>query len=283
MKIRNLNPIQIKIPQVRVTSYFDAETLELFKHSIREIGIQQPILCAFDGENYWVIDGKNRLEEARLNGMKTIPVAIVEADMKRILLKNLTINTLRGKVKPTEMLRVVHALVEEHGLSTDEVAQQSGLRRDYIEKLLSIAKCHEKVVAALDENLISVSHAYEISRVGDEGVQERLLGQVLSYRVNVRDLKDIVDETLRILAERERKTEARSPAAEVKIPTVKCNFCEQDWPLRRVAGFNLCISCYAIANEAIKQKLDEIRIQAQAERERQRAKLAEAATTPREG
>lgn len=259
MKIVELDPRILKLPSVRVTSYFDSETLELFKHSVREVGVQQPLLVAYDGRDYWVIDGKNRLEEALLNGVEKVPCAVVKCGMKDVLLKNLTLNVLRGKVKPTEQLQVIAELNKTYGMSIDEISKASGLRRDHVEKLLSIARCSDKVITALDEGLISVSHAYEISRVDDRDVQERLLAQTITYRVSSKDLRDIVTETLKILRERREKPAEEAAPARVTIPTVRCEFCGQDWPVKRVAGVNVCMSCYSIAVEAVQHAIEQLK------------------------
>jgi len=76
-KIKSISTDKIKIPEVRVSSIFDDETHSLFKESIRELGALQPILVAWDGEDYWLIDGLHRLEEYKLNNRKTIPAAVI--------------------------------------------------------------------------------------------------------------------------------------------------------------------------------------------------------------
>jgi len=282
MKLRYLNPKDIKIPDVRVTSYFDEELRGLFQHSIRELGIQEPILVAKDDSSWILVDGKNRLEEALLNGITSIPCAIMEISLSEVLLKNLTLNTLRGKVKPKEMLKVVNTLYEEYHMEIDEIASKSGLRRDHVEKLLSIARCTDRIIAALDENLISVSHAYEISQIEQPDVQERLLGQCLQYRLNVKDLHDIVQETKRILLQRRAERAEGGVKAQIEIPTARCELCEQNWPIKRVAGVNLCVGCYGIAQEAVREKIAELRIKSEAELEKQRARLAEATKSQQE-
>jgi len=282
MKLRYLNPKEIKIPDVRVTSYFDEEVRGLFQHSVRELGIQEPILVAREDTTWILIDGRNRLEEALLNGLNQIPCAVVEASLSEVLLKNLTLNTLRGRVKPTEMLKVLNTLYSEYKNQIEEISSRSGLRRDHVEKLLSIAKCTDRVIAALDESLISVSHAYELSQVGEPEVQERLLGQCLQYRLNVRDLRDIVQETKRILTQKRAERAEGKPRAPIEIPTAVCELCEQQWPLKRVAGVNVCVGCYGIAQEAVRQKISELRIRAEAEREKQRARVAEAVKSDEE-
>ena len=64
---------KIKIPKTRVTSYFEGEALELFKHSIQQVGVLQPLLVAQDGDEYYVIDGYNRLQQPSPPGWKQCP------------------------------------------------------------------------------------------------------------------------------------------------------------------------------------------------------------------
>jgi ParB/RepB/Spo0J family partition protein len=282
-RLAKLDPRIVKIPEVRVTSYFDDELKELFKHSIKEVGVQQPILVAFDGNDYWVIDGRNRLEEARLQGLSEIDAVVIKADMKTVLLKNLSLNVLRGKLKPTEMLQVVNELYSKYNMDIDTIARQSGLRRDYVEKLLSIAKCSPAVITALDEGKISVGHAFEISRVQDFEVQERLLAMTNAYNFTVKYLHDVVDETLKVLEERKKAPKAEKKKAEPKIPTAKCEFCGQEWPIRKVTSVTICVSCYGIAHEATHQKLEELKAQAQAAREAFKQQIAAAVPSDEEG
>jgi len=241
---------------------------QLLRDSVQTMGIMQPLLVMQDGENYLLVDGYNRLQQAKLANLKTVPCAVVEGDLKTVMLQNLGLNYMRGKVHPTEMLQVVSYLSENYGLSIDEIANQSGLRRDLVEKLLSISRCDPAVVAALDAGEITLTHAHEISRLPDHEAQKRLLNQVLIYKINTKDLREIVNETLRLLQQKQQKQQAEqaqeTQAQPIQIPTVKCHLCEQEWPVRKVAGFNLCMQCYAIAQQAVQQHLQQL-IQAAAE------------------
>lgn len=263
---------KIKIPKTRVTSYFEGEALELFKHSIQQVGVLQPLLVAQDGDEYYVIDGYNRLQQALAAGLETVPCVVIKANLKEVMLQNLILNVARGRVKPTEMLQVVATLSEEYGMDADEIARLSGLRKDYIYKLLDIAKCDPEVIAALDDGKISVSHAAEIARVRDPDVQKRLLGITLQYRLPHKDLHEVVNETLQRLEAAKQKQQQepeQNIAQPVEIPTVQCALCGQDWPVKKVSGVNLCIACYAIAQQAVQQQLQQLIQQAQAAREQQ--------------
>jgi len=266
--IKNVPVDKIIVPKIRVTSYYDPEMAELLRDSVQTVGIMQPLLVAEDGENYVLIDGYNRLQQAKIANLKTVPCAVIQGDLKTVLLQNLGLNYMRGKVRPTEMLQVVAYLSENYGLDIDQISAQSGLRRDLVEKLLAISRCDPAVVSALDAGEISLTHAHEISRLPDPEAQKRLLNQVLIYKINTKDLREIVNETLQLLQQKQQKQQQQqtteSEPQPVKIPTIKCHLCEQEWPVRKVAGFNLCMQCYAIAQQAVQQHLQQL-IQAAAE------------------
>lgn len=259
-RLSHVDPNKIKIPKVRVTSTWPPEFLEMLKSSIEAEGIQQPILVAQDGKNLVLIDGLHRVEEAKLQGMKRVPCVIITASMKEILLKNLYMNRLRGGVKASEMVKVITTLRNEHGMTSEDVARATGLRRDYIEKMLQTSKAAPEVLEALDREEIGVGHAYEISRVDNRDVQLRLLSQLFTYRLTVKDLRKVVNETIGILKRREvieKKPKAPEPTS---IPTVACHLCGLEWPIRKVVGINVCMGCYAICHEAITKAKKEGRI-----------------------
>ncbi|MEM4469072.1 MAG: ParB/RepB/Spo0J family partition protein [Candidatus Nezhaarchaeales archaeon] len=273
-RLKSIPVDKILVPETRVTSFFDDETLQLFKESVKEVGIVQPLLVAFDGQNYILIDGYNRLMEAKAQGMKEVECVVIDADVKQVLLKNLSLNVLRGKVKPTQMLDVVRTLHKEFGMDVDSIARESGLRRDYVEKLLAISELSEDVIAMLDDGLLSVSHAYEISRVKDKDVQERLAAQVVKYRLSVKDLRDVVDKTLEILKARQERREEEKPKAKLEIATTTCDLCDQEWPIKKVRSLNICISCFGIATEAVKARIKELKEEAERARELEKQRIA---------
>jgi len=262
-RIVYLDPNKIKTPDVRVTSTWDPELLEMFKKDIEGSGIEQPLLLAKEGKTFWLVDGLHRLEEAKLQGLKRVPCVIREMGMRDVLLKNLKLNRLRGGTKASEMVRVMNELQSKHGLGIDDIVKETGFRRDYVEKLLETARAEAEVLEALDREEISVSHAWEISRVPNRDIQLRLLGQVFTYRLAAKDLHNVVDETIEILHKREAQPkQARAPEP-TAIPTVKCHLCENEWPIRKVVGINICMACYGIAHEAITKAKKEGRIPSQ--------------------
>jgi ParB family chromosome partitioning protein len=259
-RLAQVDPYSIEVPEVRITSTWPPELLEMLKASIQAEGIQQPILLAKEKNKLWLIDGLHRLEEAKLQGLKKVPCVVIEASLKDVLLKNLYMNRLRGGVKASEMVKVVTTLRNEHGLTSEDIARETGLKRDYIEKLLETSRATGEVLEALDREEISVGHAWEIARVPNKDVQLRLLGQVFTFRLTVKDLHNVVEETLEIIKRREELPKHPKAPEPTAVPTVRCHLCENEWPLRKVVGINVCMSCYGIAHEAVQAAKKEGRI-----------------------
>ena len=88
---------KIIIPQVRVTSYYDPEMEQLLRDSVQTMGIMQPLLVMQDGENYLLVDGYNRLQQAKLANLKTVPCAVVEGDLKTVMLQTLGLITCAAR------------------------------------------------------------------------------------------------------------------------------------------------------------------------------------------
>jgi len=241
----------------------------MFKDSIATMGIQAPIVCVREGSVYWLVDGLHRLQEAKLQDMRSVPVVCVEGTMKDVLLKNLVMNRLRGKVRASQMVQVIEELREKHGMSLDDIAKTSGLSMRHLERLVSIGQAGGPVWDALDKEQLSVAQAYEISRVPKEDSRERLVKMAIMYDIPAKDLRDICEDTIKLLREREAK-EAEAPEKPVKeIPPslIKCHFCEEDRPIERVKGFNICYYCFGIAYSEIKKRLAEVEEKAKREEE----------------
>jgi len=271
-RLREVDPAEIIVPDVRITADWDPELYNMFRDSVKEMGIQEPILCVEEQGKLILVDGLHRLQEAKLQGLRKVRAVIIPGTLKDAMLKNLVLNRLRGKTKTSELTRVVLHLLEKYQVSLEELSK-TGLSRDYLEKILFIYnQAIPEVKRALDEERISVSHAALIAKVPKPESQKRLLVMVQTYNLKVDDLRDIVEETIRILNE-QAKAQAQAPAPVPPPPaedTVKCHLCEKERPISKVRGFNICIYCWAIAERAVRERLRE-----EEEREARKQQLAQ--------
>mgnify|MGYP001597680377 CR=1 FL=1 len=213
MKLRQVQVDLIDVPLVRVTAQYDEEMLALLKDSLAAMGTINPIILVGNGDRYEVVDGLHRLQEARARGEKTIPSVVYEGGPKEALLKNLVLNKVRGKTKASEMVAVIKELWTTHGLSSDEIAMNTGLTRDYIERLQRISQASPSVQEALDREIIGVGHAYELARMPFHAQQEEFVAKMQVWRWTVKDLKAQVDLIVAMTEQRQAQGGLATPPA----------------------------------------------------------------------
>ncbi len=243
VRIEKFNPFDIMVPEVRVTSRFDEDTLSEFKRSIGADPNAVYIVCAMIDGKPVLVDGLHRLTEALHSHWPTIDVALVDGDMIDVLTLNLKLDHLRGKHPPSEMVKVIDALTSEYGLDSEKIAKKTGLSREYIEKLQSIAKVTPLIRAALDEDKIKVGHAYALTKLTDPVVQETVFYQQQLYHWGVKELELYIVDLLGIKPP--PPTGAGEPPVVVKI---KCAYCGEEHDPRdgKIANPNTCQSCAGI-------------------------------------
>ena len=258
MKVQHIAPQDLKIPEVRITSAFDDEIYEMFKDDIEKAGISQPLLIAKHEGDLWVIDGKNRRDEALLQGLKTVPCIVVEMSIKDLQLRNLVMNRLRGKTKVSEEVTVIRDLNENYGCGIEEIVERTGMSQERVEQLLQIGGAAPEVWEALDDGRIKVCHAFQLARIVDRTPQVRMLQYVLNVRTNCKDLKEAVEDALRMIAERakgENKPEAIAPPP---LPVSKCSICKHDNPVNEMVAPPMCRSCFARAITAYDERKESV-------------------------
>jgi len=253
MKIVNLDPNVIKIPSIRVTSFWDPNEYEVFKASLDADGQAQPIICVKEGETFWLVDGLHRLEEAKLKAWPKIVVAYKEGTLVDAKVRNLYMNRLRGKTKASEEVALIKSLLEEDHLTLEDIEKRTGLSRDVIEQRQAIGLALPEVQEALDQEIIPVGTAYHLSRLPAGPGQLKLLMALLQHipPMPTKQVGAIVDESLRIITERNKADD--SPQVQIPVPTFKCKLCEQKWPEGDVIGVNVCQTCLGVAKDYIQQ------------------------------
>ena len=244
MKLRNVDPHSIKVPEVRVTAQFDEELYQQFKDSIAKVGSVAPPICYEVEKELVLCDGLHRLQEAINNGESTISVVVIPGDMVDVLTKNIFLDHLRGKTPVSQMVTVIKTLHQEYNLDSDQIKEKTGLTRDYIEKLVRISEASPVVLDALDRGVIGVGHAFELSRLPYPIQQEEILARHQVWRFTVKELHDQIDAVLR---ERENIKQAPPPTTKGEPPPppqYACEGCHQIIEPRYLRPVMLCPNCF---------------------------------------
>lgn len=248
MKLKKVSPLDVKVPEVRVTSVFDEEMKQMLQGSIKQVGLVAPIICCEVEAEFILVDGLHRLQEAIAQGWKTIDVAVIDGDMIDVLTKNIMIDHVRGKHPVSQMVKVIEALWKEYKLDSEQIAAKTGFSRDYVEKLQLISELTPMCRQALDEGRIGVGHAAALTRLKDPIKQDTVLQQLLMYRWGVKELEQYIKDVLAIVEQPQPAQVASQPAAPAKV---RCRYCGEEHDPFNIAAPPTCVGCSGILLNAI--------------------------------
>lgn len=172
----------------------DQDDLTELADSIRENGIIQPLIVTQSSKegNFLLIAGERRLRAARLAGLHSVPVIIREASEQEQLEIALVENIQRADLTPLEAAEAYRQLVEDFGLTHEEVAQRVGKNRVTVTNTLRLLNLPDTVKECLAGGRISEGHARALLSLPSDEVKEAVLESILKRELNVRQTEKFV-------------------------------------------------------------------------------------------
>ena len=174
-------------------SVFDEETMAALTASIREVGVIQPVLVRrLDDDQYELVAGERRWRAAKRAGFPTIP-AIVRAvsDMgtvEQALIENLH----RQDLNPLEEAGAYQQLIEDFGLTHEQLSIKVGKSRVAITNTLRLFQLPPSVQKLVSEGQLSAGHARALLGTPDRAFQEALARRAVADQLSVRAVEDAV-------------------------------------------------------------------------------------------
>jgi len=174
------NPDQ---PRVR----FDDEALEALSRSIATSGVVQPLIAReLSDKSYELIAGERRWRAARMAGLDRVPVIVRDSDEAARMEVALIENMVREDLNPIEEARACAALVEDLGLSKEDLGKRVGRSRPQISNLIRLLDLPDDVQEMLEAGEISEGHGKAILRVQDHAGRRELARAVVAGGWSVR-------------------------------------------------------------------------------------------------
>ncbi|MCF0120341.1 MAG: ParB/RepB/Spo0J family partition protein [Oscillospiraceae bacterium] len=199
-------------------SNFSEPELNELAESIREHGVLQPLTVrALSGGFYQIIAGERRWRAARLAGIDKVPVRIVTADDKRATELAMVENLQREGLDPIEEARGYRTLMEEYGLTQEQVAQKVSKSRPVIANALRLLALPLPVIKMLEDGDLSAGHARALVSLDDDLTIVKAAERVVKDGLNVRETEALAK---RIMKE---KLKAALP----EEPTIKVDYLGQ--------------------------------------------------------
>lgn len=195
---------------------FDEEAVEELAASIRAVGVLQPVVVRRSGNGYQLVVGERRWRAARLAGLERIPAIVRDSEDGSMLRDALIENLQRQDLNALEEAAAFRALLDEGGLTHEELAAQVGKSRAAISNALRLLGLAPGVQQRLRSGSITPAHARAIAALADSASQERAAARVVAEGLSVRATEDLVRALAASgtkLATRAGRTRAKPPAS----------------------------------------------------------------------
>ncbi|WP_122819158.1 ParB/RepB/Spo0J family partition protein [Nocardioides pantholopis] len=179
--------------RVQPRTVFDEDAMAELVHSIREIGLLQPVVVRRVGEDaYELVMGERRWRASQEAGKDTIPAIVRETDDTDMLRDALLENLHRAELNPLEEASAYAQLLDDFGCTHEELATRIGRSRPQISNTLRLLRLEPAVQRRVAAGVLSAGHARALVSVEDAGLQDRLAQRVVSEGISVRGLEEIV-------------------------------------------------------------------------------------------
>jgi ParB family transcriptional regulator, chromosome partitioning protein len=185
-------PVQLIAPNPsQPRRVFEEEPLVALAESLRERGVLQPVLVRpLPGGRYELIAGERRWRAAQLAGLESVPAMVRPDDDAASLELALIENMAREDLNPLEEARACAALIEDLGLTREEVGRRVGRSRVTISNLLRLLELPDLALMLLEDASLSEGHGRALLMAPDHDARRRLAREAASKGWSVRQTEE---------------------------------------------------------------------------------------------
>jgi ParB family chromosome partitioning protein len=187
-ELRELDVTQIEPNPDQPRARFDAAGIDALAGSIGSVGLLQPLIVRpLDDGRYELVAGERRWRAAQKAGIARVPAVVRTSPEDERLQAALIENMVREDLNPVDEARACAALVDDLGISKEELARRVGRSRAAISNLIRLLDLPDPVLTLLERGELSEGHGRAILQVGDQDGRTRLAKQAAAEGWSVRD------------------------------------------------------------------------------------------------
>ena len=204
-------PVELITPNAQQPrKRFEPEALQALADSLAQSGVLQPVLVRpVAGGTYELVAGERRWRAAQLAGIREIPALVRARDDASTLEVALVENMARQDLNPMEEARAVAALVEELGLTREQVGRRVGRSRVAVSNLLRLLDLPDEAVELLEDGALTEGHGRALLLAADHADRRRLAREAAAEGWSVR----VTEARARSAAEPARRPASQGRAA----------------------------------------------------------------------
>jgi ParB family chromosome partitioning protein len=193
--------------------HFDADKLNELAQSIKEHGLQQPLLVTpsrIPGE-YELIAGERRLRACKLLGKTEIPVIVRDVTDKQSFHIAIIENIQRHDLNPVEEAKAYKKLRDEFGHTQEDLARILGKDRSVVANTIRLLQLPQEVQEFITSGQLSAGHGRMLAGLADAKQQQELAARIIADKLTVRDIEKLVSQS---------KMSSKTKAAKKALPKI---------------------------------------------------------------
>jgi len=176
---------------------FREEALEELARSIRVSGIVQPLIVRRIGARFQLIAGERRWRAAQKASLLRVPVVVRDVPEETALEMTLVENLQREDLNPIEQAHAFQLLVDEFGLTQEQVAERTGKDRATIANAVRLLKLEESIQDLLEEGRLTAGHGRALLAISDVKTRLALSKRIARGGMTVRQVERLASRTAR--------------------------------------------------------------------------------------
>ncbi|HHW01362.1 MAG TPA: ParB/RepB/Spo0J family partition protein [Thermoanaerobacterales bacterium] len=181
---------------------FDEQKLNELADSIKEHGILQPVILRKKAGTYELVAGERRWRAAQKAGIEKIPAIIKDLSDSDVMEIALIENLQREDLNPLEEAAAYKKLIEEFGMTQEELSKRVGKSRSQIANTVRLLNLDDEIKELISEEKLTAGHARALLAIEDKKERLRLARKISEDNMSVRQ----IEETVKIKTQEKRKS-----------------------------------------------------------------------------
>ncbi|NLW23794.1 MAG: ParB/RepB/Spo0J family partition protein [Clostridia bacterium] len=196
--------LEISVEEIIPNSFqprkeFDPEKLQELASSIQEHGVIQPVIVRprLNNTGYELVVGERRLRACKMIGLEKIPAVIKTLSDQEMTEIALIENIQRENLNPVEEAKAYKRLIEEFGLTQEEVAKKVGKSRPFVANFLRLLQLPSDILDLLADGKVTVGHVRPLLSLVNESLQRQVVKEILEKNLSVRETEETVKKIIK--------------------------------------------------------------------------------------
>ena len=186
-----INPRELRPNPRQPRQYFDEEGLQELAHSIRNDGLQEPVIVRKSDGEYQIVSGERRVRACILAEFDAIPAICREVSDDDMLKLGLIENIQREDLNSIELARAYRALTDDFDWTQDELAAQVGKKRATVSNTMRLLNLPEEVQEFVIEGAITMGHARALLALESPTKMAHICRRIIREELSVREVEKI--------------------------------------------------------------------------------------------